>query len=112
MTVKRAKHFVSMRSLSSHFKLTDVARLLSSNGCFGSVRPLKSSDMELSRYMTTTCSLGMDHNVAGRVHSKIKFVWQPGGKGFEMSTRECCYHWFVAEVLSQSAELRGKGTSL
>jgi hypothetical protein len=37
----------------------------------------------------------MDDGPAGKVHSKIKFIWQPGGNGFEMSARKRYYHYFI-----------------
>jgi hypothetical protein len=40
----------------------------------------------------------MDDGPAGKVHSKIKFVWQPGGNGFEMPARKHYCHYFIGNA--------------
>jgi hypothetical protein len=54
----------------------------------------------------------MDDGATGKVYLEIKFVWQPGGKGSEMSTRKCCRHSFIGECLARRAELRSNGKRL
>jgi hypothetical protein len=78
ITFKRAKQFVSRRSFSSHLKLTNVVRFLTSRSCFGSVRLPKSSGMERGRWMTMACGLRTDDVATGKAYSKIKTVCQPG----------------------------------
>jgi hypothetical protein len=108
MPFTRAKHFSSTRSFSAHLKLTDLVRFLVRSSCFGSVKPHKLSDKEPSGHTEMTCGLCMDVDATGKVRSKIKFLWQPGGNGLEMSTRKCCCHYFMVDCLPWSAELRNK----
>jgi hypothetical protein len=100
ITFMRAKHFVSTTNFFSHLKPKDVVRFLVGNRGFGSIKPSQLSDREPSRSMAMTCGLCMDHGASGKGHSKVKFVCQPGGKGFDVPTRKCCCCYCIRECLA------------
>jgi hypothetical protein len=51
----------------------------------------------------------MGNTDIGTFQSKVKFVWQPRGKGFGMSTRKCCCRYFVWDAFPEVVNYAAKG---